>query len=155
MQNLGHQGVLGAGFINQSHQPILAVAMYPGGDGYGHGAYALPPQPLGTYHPGGMTGFQSPPPAMSYAQPPISSHDPPHVQYPQMQTVYLGSMRNPNHDGITKPVYGPPGYDFDQRGNVFIEDDDGGKHYWGPYRDDQNRLAIAPEPRRRGECCCM
>lgn len=65
--------------------------------------------------------------------------------------VFLGFV---NTVYTSKPVYGPPGANFDCYGNVYIELGDGSREWIGPYRNAVGEIVPNPNLRAEDDCCC-
>lgn len=150
-----HQHRALAHSIIQAQTPINRTEQhsslpYPGAIvGQNNAGYSPPAPPPATYYgPSSGRGQQQ---AIPYNHPIPAQH--PDMLYavpPQPQHVFLGSVSDWSR---SKPVYGPPGADFDRLGNVYIPHSDGSKEWIGPYRDTWGNITKNPNQRVEEDCC--
>lgn len=110
--------------------------------------------------------FPTAPPPAAYLSPhPIPNHpqetpynSPPrppngmfyHTPLTQPQEIFLGFI---HEYSTSRPVYGPPGANFDSRGNLYFQHEDGYKEWIGPWRSREGNITKNLNQRNEEDPC--
>jgi len=138
-----HQAHINSGSNGSGFSPSAGAIIGPNTPGYVSPA----PPPAAYYAPPGYGQQQG----MLYNPPPPAQHPGMLYSAPQQpQQVFLGFVTTAY---TSKPVYGPPGANFDSMGNVYIEWSDGSKQWVGPYRNAAGQITQNPNQRMEEDCC--